>query len=197
MPTFSPEASARLEGPEWLRARRAQSVAAFASTPLPSESEEVWRYTPIDQLDLDQFTPETASDNGHGAALLESVAASLGTTAGTVLVESGRPVAFTRADGFAFGHAQDVVTAPEMLGSVQQDGDALVRLNGAFLPEAVFIDVPDGVTVESPVLVVHWSAGGAAFPRTVVRAGRGARVSVFEVYGGATGDERSLVVPVT
>ena len=197
MPTFSPEASARLEGPEWLRARRAESFAAFASMPLPSESEEVWRYTPIDQLDLDQFTPETASDNGHGAALLESVAASLGATSGTALVESGRPVAFTGADAFTFGPADGLVTAREMLGSVQHDGDALVRLNDAFLPGAVFIDVPDGVTVESPVLVVHWSAGGAAFPRTVVRVGKGARVSVFEVYAGATGSDRALVVPVT
>ena len=199
MPTFSAEASARLEGPEWLRARRAESFTAFASTPLPSESEEVWRYTPIDKLDLDQFAParEPGDGDGAGAALLGSVSAALGATAGTVLVESGRPTGISAADGFAFGTATDVVTAHEMLGSVQRGGDALVRLNDALLPDAVFVDVPDGVTVESPILVVHWSAGGAAFPRTVVRAGKGARVSVFEVYAGALGSERSLVVPVT
>ena len=197
MPTFSAEASARLEGPEWLRARRAEGFDAFSSTPLPTESEEVWRYSPIDELDLEQFAPATADDNGAGAALLESLSVALGRTAGTVLVDSGRRSAFSTVDGFAFGGAAAVVGAHEMLGSVQRDGDALVRLNDAFLPGAVFVDVPDGVAVDAPVLVVHWASDVTAFPRTVVRAGKASRVSGFEVYAGASGSARSLVVPVT
>ncbi len=55
--TFSSETSADLPGPEWLRARRAAGHDAFAAATLPSESEEVWRYTPIDELALDRFTP--------------------------------------------------------------------------------------------------------------------------------------------
>ena len=85
-----------------------------------------------------------------------------------------------------------------LLGSVQHGGDALVLLNDAFTPDPVFVDVPAGVTVERPLLVVHWCGpGAAAFPRTVVRAGEGASVSVVEVFAGAEGAARSLVVPVT
>ena len=210
MPTFSAEASARLEGPDWLRARRAESFDAFSAASLPSESEEVWRYSPIDDLHLERFSPpsdDASPANGAGRALLETLTAALGTTSGTVLVDSGRPGDFTtRTDGFAFGGAADVASAPELLGAVQQGGDALVRLNDAFLPDAVFVDVPDGTAVEAPVLVVHWAGGPAAFPRTVVRAGKGARVSVVEVFAGAGagagtdaagGSERSLIVPVT
>ena len=54
---FSAEASASLAGPDWLRQRRAGGYEAFASTPLPAESEEVWRYSPIDELSLDDFVP--------------------------------------------------------------------------------------------------------------------------------------------
>jgi Fe-S cluster assembly protein SufD len=129
--------------------------------------------------------------------LLGSLSSALGTTAGSVLVESGRPVSVSGSSGFAVGRAADVATAPEMLGAVQHDGDALVRLNDAFLPDAVFVDVPEGIAVEAPLLVVHWLEGSAAFPRTVVRAGKGASVSVIEVFAGAGGSERSLVVPVT
>ena len=57
--TFRAEDAAALPGPEWLRERRLASQAAFASTALPTESEEVWRYSPIDELDLDQFAPAT------------------------------------------------------------------------------------------------------------------------------------------
>ena len=54
--TFSAEASAGLGGPEWLRLRRAAGYEAFAAASLPSEAEEVWRYTPIDHLALEEFT---------------------------------------------------------------------------------------------------------------------------------------------
>ena len=85
-----------------------------------------------------------------------------------------------------------------MLGSVQQDGDALVRLNDAFTPDPVFVDVPDGAAVDAPVLVVHWcDPGAAAFPRLCVHAGSGARVPVVEIFAGPEGAARSLVVPVT
>ncbi len=31
-----------------------------------------------------------------------------------------------------------------------------MRLNDAFAPDPVFVDVPEGVHVEAPVLIVHW-----------------------------------------
>ena len=81
---------------------------------------------------------------------------------------------------------------------MQEGGDALVRLNDAFAPDPVFIDVPAGVSVDAPVLIVHWcDPGSSSFPRTAVRAGEGSRLSVVEVFAGAEGAERSLVVPVT
>ncbi len=202
--TFSADASAALTGPRWLRDRRAAGYAAFESTPLPSESDEVWRYTPIERLDLAEFPPPDPDANGAVAPpasdLMASLLAALGPSAGQVLVHNGRPGAFVApADGggFSFGGAGDVPGAAAMLGSVQQGGDALVRLNDAFAPDAVFLDVPAGVEVDAPVLVVHWCDGGAALPRTCVRAGQGARVSVVEVYGGPAGAGRTLVVPVT
>jgi Fe-S cluster assembly protein SufD len=91
-----------------------------------------------------------------------------------------------------------------MVGSVQVGGDALVRLNDAFAPDAVLIDVPAGTEVPDPILIVHWCDGGpaatvgpAVFPRTVVRLGDRARAAVVEVFVGPIGSVRSLVVPVT
>ena len=215
--TFSAEASAALAGPRWLQDRRASGHAAFTSTPLPSESEEVWRYTPIDGLDLAELAPPAPDAEGaEGAggakgengqaekaqALLANLTAALGPTAGRVLVHNGRPGPFvedagTPAAGLSFGGAADVAGAPEMLGAVQDGGDALVRLNDAFVPDAVFVDVRAGLSIDMPVLVVHWCDDSAAFPRTCVRAGEGAHVSVVEVFAGPRSDMRALVVPVT
>lgn len=209
--TFSAEASAGLGGPDWLRQRRAAGFEAFSSTPLPSESEEVWRYSPIDELSLDDFTPDVdgSADGGAPAAALEtldSVRTALGHTAASVLAYGGRPDASTwtgngNGNGsgpLSFGPAGEVGASADMLGSVQQGGDALVRLNDAFMADPVFVDVAAGATIDAPVLVVHWcEPGAAAFPRLCVRAGEGATVSVVEVFAGPDGATRSLVVPVT
>ena len=183
--TFSAEASAALPGPEWLRQRRAAGHDAFAATPLPTEGEEVWRYAPIGELALGDFAPAAADGQaGAGAEageqLLAAVTATLGSAvAGSVLVHGGRAAAFHVAagpasSGFSFGPAGEVEGSRAMLGSVQQGGDALVRLNDAFAPDPVFVDVPAGVTVDGPVLVVHWcEPGAAAFPRLACAPARG------------------------
>ncbi len=202
--TFTAEASAGLAGPDWLRGRRAAGHEAFASATLPSESEEVWRYTPIDRLVLDEFAPP-----GHdapapaGDQLLAALTTALGPVAGSVLVHNGRASTFTTPGpggagaGFAFGGAADVPESSTMLGAVQAGGDALVRLNDAFAPDPVFVDVPGGADVGAPVLIVHWCDGTSAFPRTSVRVGEGSRLSVVEVFAGAAGAARTLLVPVT
>jgi Fe-S cluster assembly protein SufD len=200
--TFTAEASAALDGPDWLRRRRAAGYEALTSCELPSESEEVWRYTPIDRLDLDAFAPPTHDGPVPAAAdqLLAELTTALGSVAGSVLVHNGRAGVFTAgasADTFAFGRADGVPAAGDMLGSVQEGGDALVRLNDAFTADPVFVDVPEGVQVEASVLIVHWCDGSSSFPRTSVRAGKGSRISVVEVFAGAEGSERALVVPVT
>lgn len=207
--TFSAEASASLGGPDWLRQRRAAGFEAFSSTPMPSEKEEVWRYSPIDELALDDFAPAVVGssdvDDQAGRALLDSLRGAVGPTAASVLVHGGRAVASTWAgngagDGTAlsFGLTGEVGASSDMLGSVQRGGDALVRLNDAFMVDPVFVDVAAGATVDAPVLVVHWCEPGVAtFPRTCVRAGEGATVSVVEVFAGPDGAARSLVVPVT
>ncbi|MGP0029081.1 MAG: SufB/SufD family protein [Acidimicrobiales bacterium] len=168
----------------------------------------MWRYTPINDLGLDDFGP--VSPGGVPPAGLDyrdSVAELLGPSSGRVLVHNGHPGEFVvtgDGGGFLFGAIADVPDAQGMVGRVQEGGDALVRLNDAFLPDAVLVDVPAGVAVPAPILIVHWcdrdessGLGAAVFPRTAVRLGDGAAASVVEIYAGAASAARSLVVPVT
>ena len=56
-PAFTPESSAAVPGPEWLRARRAVAAERVAGAELPTDAEEVWRYSRIGELDLDAYAP--------------------------------------------------------------------------------------------------------------------------------------------
>ena len=87
-----------------------------------------------------------------------------------------------------------------MLGSVQEGGDALVRLNDAFAPDPVVRRRARRASASTRrVLVVHW-CDARRRPSSRARAcapARAPRVSVVEVFAGAGRPDRTLVVPVT
>jgi Fe-S cluster assembly protein SufD len=210
--TFTADAAAALPGPDWLRRRRRAAYDEFASMPLPSEKEEVWRYSPIDRFDLSSYRP-VAGQNGPGVdapSLLNAISA----RATLVTVRNGVVVSRdgdTLAPGVTVGSlvgAESLSAAPvdadEALGNVVEGGDLFVRMNDAYMPDAVVIDVAPGSVLDAPVVVAHLCDGSpgagpapAVFPRTTVRVGRGAQVQVVEVVAGAPGESDALVVPVT
>lgn len=178
--------------------------------PLPSEKEEVWRYTPIDELDLDAYAPAGGAAGERldslGEAFVAGLRRDIAGSAAMAVTHNGRLVEIERAglaDEVGVRAVADPPVEEPVLGRVLDGGDALVRLNDAFLPDAVVIDVPAGVSVSAPLVIVHWCDGDetvpapASFPRTVVSVGRNAEVGVVEVLAGARGESRALVVPVT
>jgi Fe-S cluster assembly protein SufD len=169
---------------------------------LPSTEEEIWRYSRIDELDLDDFAPPGAAPSpaplpAATQALVDAVA----DRAATIVVRNGRVVSADVSDALAargvrVGPAGDD-DADAVGAAVGEAPDAFVTLHDAFAVEPVVVDVPPGVTTPGPVVVVHVTEGDgvATFPHLVVRAGADADVSVLEIQ--ASGDERALVVPVT
>ena len=206
--TFTPDASAALEGPDWLRHRRAAAAEAFAGASLPTTEEEVWRYSRIDDLDLDDFSPAAGDGAGAGAPaqvgvpdLLRPLLDAASGRAALIVARNGRLVQAELRDDLA---AKGVRVGPigevdaDALGSaIDQAPDVFLTFNDAFLAQPVLVRVPAGVTVDGPVVVAHVTDGDgrAAFPRLVVDAGEDSDVSVLEIQ--ASGPEPGLVVPVT
>jgi len=202
---FTAESAMALPGPDSLRDLRRAAAERFEAAELPTEAEEVWRYSRIDELDLDRFRPP-----GADAPLpldpmprpLHALLESLGPRAGSVVTRNGRVV---RAEvdpslserGVVIGTAGEVPEAAEMLGQVAEPApDAYVELATAFAADPVVLRVPDGVVIEQPLVVLHWvdADGSATFPRTVVSAGEGSRVALVEHV--ASDAITALVVPV-
>jgi Fe-S cluster assembly protein SufD len=167
----------------------------------------VWRYSRIDELDLGQFVPAPApaAAGGDGAADLPAATAALVAAvtdrAATVVVRNGRVVAADLAAGLADRGVRAGAAADDHADAVgaalDRPADAFVTLNEAFVADPVVVDVPAGVTLPGPVVVVHVTEGDgvAAFPRLVVRAGADSEVNVLEVQ--TSGASPALVIPVT
>jgi Fe-S cluster assembly protein SufD len=173
--TFTVDAARALGGPAWLGKRRLPAAERFASTALPTPSEEAWRYSRIDKIDLDRYQPVA-----DGRPTVSAVEDSL------------------RSKGVVVSPFSELSGAPEALGSVAVESpDAFVLLNDAFAVDGTYIYVPDGVVVPDPIVIEHHTkgTGTAYFPRTVVIAGRDSEVSVLERFESPAGDR--LVVPVT
>jgi Fe-S cluster assembly protein SufD len=166
----------------------------------------VWRYSRIDDLDLDDFQPasEKATDTGVAASALDRLRPLLDATpdrAALVVARNGRTVHTELRDDVAgkglranrMGEADG-----EVLGSaIDRAPDVFLGFNDAFVGEPVLVRVPAGLAVGGPVVVVHLTEGDglAAFPRLVVEAGDDSEVSVLEIQ--VSGAEPGLVVPVT
>jgi Fe-S cluster assembly protein SufD len=166
----------------------------------------VWRYSRIDDLDLDDFRPasETAADTGAAASALDRLRPLLDATpdrAALVVARNGRIVhAELRDDLAAKGLRADRMGEADgdvLGGAIDQAPDVFLGFNDAFLAEPVLVRVPAGLAVGGPVVVAHLTEGDglAAFPRLVVEAGDDSEVSVLEIQ--ASGAESGLVVPVT
>lgn len=204
MSSFTAEAAASLPGPGWLSARRREAFDRFAASELPTEAEEVWRFTQISDFDLDRYAPATTAPDAHGVpAPLEPVLAAVGDRAGLVVTHNGwiRHVELDRelaSRGVRIG-GLDVLGdgAADALAASPPPVDAFGELAAAFLPDAVVIDVPAGVAVSAPVVVLQWidGEGVAAFPHTVVRTGAQSEVTILDHFA-SNDDTTAYVDPV-
>ncbi|MDA8148532.1 MAG: SufD family Fe-S cluster assembly protein [Actinomycetota bacterium] len=213
MLTFDPSIAARLPGPPWLSARRAAAAEAFSGSALPTEKDEVWRYSRIDRLDLDRFAPAVpgttlgSSRSGLGAsseralAVVSHLVDLFGPRCALVVTVNGLLAASVplppAGDGVRVGRLADHEEGDALFGSVAERPSDFVLLNEAFAPDPLVVDVAPGTVVDTPVVIVHLvdvhggvpgeETGGdpALFPRTFIRAGARSRVGVVEISVGA------------
>ena len=62
---FTPAASLALGGPDWLVERRRRAAEQLGALEWPTANEEIWRYSRINDLDVDRYRPLTADEIGE------------------------------------------------------------------------------------------------------------------------------------
>lgn len=206
--------------------RRAEAWERFSSSNVPTEAEEVWRYSGIDAFDWDAFAPEPPTKaGGQGAALAVArrLADSLGPRAGLVVTRNGSIEAIEMAPSAP--ETLSVVAArsapgdsgPETLGVTGRAHDAFGELHDAFVADVVLVTVDSKAVVPEPVIVVHLIEPGsqdgpgiAVFPHTLVNMHASSEAGIIEIIAPAAGGDvlpagdesdhapnATLVVPVT
>lgn len=196
MNKFSPEFARAVDGPEWMTERRVAAASALSDAEVPTTALEEWRYSPIDKLDLDSFSPASGLADPPMVPLHVEPAAIVRVVNGRIVtIEIDDDVA---AAGVSIGSLASHDRGAEFIGRVADGApDYFTRLNDAFAPDPVLIHIPRGVSVDRPVVVSNHAAGDgmAIFPRLVVRLEAGSHVNVLERHTSDAGD-KLLVCPV-
>ena len=181
--------------PDWLASRRAAAAHDVEVAALPSEALEVWRYSPIDDLDPSAFVPvegASGADPAISHPLLPTERAAL------VVVRDDAVVHVeVNADGLTITPFDQLDAAPEHLGAAVSEPDAFTLRNDALSNSGVLISVARNAVVDAPVVVVHdiTVENSLTCPRVLIEAGVSSQVIVFDL--AISDDVVALTIPVT
>jgi len=160
-----------------------------------TKRQEDWRQADLKGLNLDAYAAFQQPNGTAPAGTLEQVSGALrqrGTSAPIATLDAAlarQGVIFMPLAQAAREH-RDLVER-YLFSAVKPDRDKFAALHGALFTGGSFLFVPDGVSVEYPLISQFWSAGsgGAVLPHSLVIAGKGARVTYVDEFLSADRQE--------
>ncbi len=184
--------------PDWLAARRATAARDAELAALPTAAAEVWRYSPIDDLDLARYRPVVegaTADPAFDHPLLPKARAALVVVRDDVIVHLEVSDAAANA-GLAITPFTDLDEGPPTLGTAVSEPDAFTLRNDALGTSGILVTAKRNAVIDGPVVVVHDITvdGSLTFPRILVEAATSSELVVFDL--AISDDVDALSIPV-
>ncbi len=160
---------------------RKKAEADFKTKGFPTTKEELWRFTDVSalaKLELsNDWKPSDLEFQSLGSYCLVFENGKLSTGKSNV---GGLP------EGVRVGSIMDHIDP--RLGTLADAQSAFVAANTARFSDGAFIEIAEGVELDSPIHLVYLAdADGAAFHlRNFVSAGAGSKVAIVEEYIGSS-----------
>jgi Fe-S cluster assembly protein SufD len=161
---------------------RTEALERYRDLPLPSTSEESWRFT-----NLEGFDPESFSGNGASAAVVAPGLVDVEVAGLANVTESGIEIV-QAPDGITFEPlSEDHPRIGELVGSDEK----FAAHNAAMWKHGLLVTVPKDVVLEKPlsVRISSSSEGGSLFWRLVIVAEPESRFSLIEEYSSASSEQ--------
>jgi Fe-S cluster assembly protein SufD len=160
---------------------RAAEEKRYHELPLPSTSDEAWRFTDLRDFDPDSYALAGAAVPAEIEPLfdLESTGSARIDEGGVEIVEAPESVVFVPLE-------ED----DERIGSLIAVEDKIAAANAALWKHGLLIEVPNGTELEKPLQVrIESTVEKAVLPtRLLVVAGEGSRFTLIEEHVSASDD---------
>jgi Fe-S cluster assembly protein SufD len=160
---------------------RAELLERYRALPLPTTSEEAWRFT-----DLKGFDPDAYATNGQVSGPGPESMLDIDVAGFARVSEAG--IEIERApDGVTF---EPLDESYERLGTLVGHDEKFAAHNAAMWKHGLLVVVPRGVVVEQPLYVRVTSSvdGGSVFFRLLVIAEEGSQATVIEEYASSSAE---------
>ncbi|HZS27466.1 MAG TPA: Fe-S cluster assembly protein SufD [Candidatus Angelobacter sp.] len=190
--TFDQSNGRTASQPRWLRSLRQEAFTKFSESGFPTTHDEDWRFTNVSAVSGAQFElAETANvaKNDLEQFCTAGFACQLVFVNGLFSKELSTPPSITgvKISSLAAQLAQDPATVEQHLGRyLNTERDTFAALNSAFIEDGIYIEVPKGVTVETPIYALFITVPGATptmnHPRNLIVAGESSQVTIVEDY---------------
>jgi Fe-S cluster assembly protein SufD len=162
---------------------RADALERYRALPLPSTSEEAWRFTDLRGFDPDSFV-QNGHDRGQSPVMSAEVMLDIDVAGYATVGEGGIEVEGV-PEGITFAPLDE--SHPRLYELVGWD-EKFAAHNAAMWKHGLLVHVPRGVVVERPLYVRVSNAveGGSLFWRLLVVAEPGSRFTLIEEYASAS-----------
>src|ERR1700737_3650995 len=175
--------------PDWLRASRLTSFGIYEGLAVPdTKRQEDWRQVDLKGLDLDAYAPFQRPNGTAPAGAIENVGATL-RQRGTPPAGGSLPPALPRQGVILMPLAEAARVHPELVQrylftGVKPERDKFSALHAALFSGGSFLYVPDGGTIDEPLVSQFWSAGSGAavLPHSLVIGGKGSRFQYVDEF---------------
>ncbi len=158
---------------------RADLLERYRALPLPTTSDEPWRFTDLRGFDPDAFVADGVEPAPAAGGMLEIDVAGVATV-------TERGIEIERApEGVRFEPLQE---DHPLLGGLVGADEKFAAHNAAMWESGLLVEVPAGLVLEQPlyVRIANSIEGGSLFFRLLVVAGPQSRFSLLEEYASAT-----------
>jgi Fe-S cluster assembly protein SufD len=197
--------------PEWYREFQQRAWRDFLDLPDPHRKHENWRFANLKlskMAGLQAGDPSKSPDKALVAELLERSEGSKGPAARFVFFNNSLIAADT-ANLPEGTMALSIRDALEQHGELLRDhfmrdeaglgGEKFAALHGAADLSGVFLKLPKGVVLESPIEIFHWAAGPSTvvFPHTLIVADENSSASVVDYFASANDEDETLAIAVS
>jgi Fe-S cluster assembly protein SufD len=179
--------------PRWLQSLRQNAFARFSEAGFPTTHDEDWRFTSVAAVSNTAF--ELADPEGVSKEQLESFGASLfdcslvfvnGLFSQELSTVPPLPKGVTVGSLAAQLKNNPAGLEPHLGRYLNTQRDAFAALNTAFIEDGVYVHVPRGVVVETPIHVLYVTVPGSTptmnHPRNLIVSEESSQVTVVEDY---------------
>lgn len=184
---YQAQAQSVLSSIPWLLQMQTKALALLTHSGFPSRHDEDWKYTQLDGLLQHNYTKALASTKTIASDLPFPVQVSVYNGSIQIIEESTSQLP---KDVLILPLAQAMVDHPDLvkpyLGKVLQVQHGFHCLNTAMIQLGVFIYIPEGVQIDTPLVISHYQDQNetAVHLRHLIIAEKGSQSSVIEEYRG-------------